>query len=98
MNDVPMSKLARDPRIDPRIKAVFALPDRPPPGDIESREALLEQANSPAAIAAVMPTIRSSALASSTSASPKARVKRTRRGARSSARPPPFDTKAAILP
>ena len=52
MNDVPASKLARDPRIDPRLKALFAWPDRPPVGDIESREALLAEANSDAALAA----------------------------------------------
>ena len=45
------SKIAADPRIDPRIKAIFAWPDRPPAGDIESREALIEQANSAQAIA-----------------------------------------------
>ena len=52
MNDVPASKLARDPRIDPRLKALFAWPDRPPPGDIASREALLAEANTPEALAA----------------------------------------------
>lgn len=52
MNDVPVSKLARDPRIDPRIKAVFGWPDRPPVGDIASREALIAEANSEAALAA----------------------------------------------
>lgn len=52
MNDVPASKLARDPRIDPRIKAVFGWPDRPPVGDIASREALIAEANTPAALAA----------------------------------------------
>ena len=45
------SKLQQDPRIDPRIKALFAAPDAPPQGDIESREALLAEANSPAALA-----------------------------------------------
>lgn len=45
------NKIAEDQRIDPRIKAVFAAPDRPPAGDIGSREALLEQMNSPAAVA-----------------------------------------------
>ncbi|MBX3485045.1 alpha/beta hydrolase [Phenylobacterium sp.] len=52
MNDVPASKLARDPRIDPRIKAVFGWPDRPPVGDIASREALIAEANTPMALAA----------------------------------------------
>lgn len=45
------SKIAADPRIDPRIKALFGLPDRPPAGDIADREALLAEANSPAALA-----------------------------------------------
>ncbi|MDP1631633.1 MAG: alpha/beta hydrolase fold domain-containing protein [Caulobacter sp.] len=45
------SKIAADPRIDPRIKAVLAMPDRPPAGDIASREALLAEANSEAALA-----------------------------------------------
>ena len=46
------SKLIRDPRIDPRIKAIFAGPDQPPAGDIPSREALLAEASSPQALAA----------------------------------------------
>jgi acetyl esterase/lipase len=46
------SKLVADPRIDPRIKALFAQPDRPPAGDIESREALIAAANTPEALAA----------------------------------------------
>ncbi len=45
------SKIAADPRIDPRIKALFGLPDRPPAGDITDREALLAETNSPAALA-----------------------------------------------
>lgn len=45
------SKLAADPRIDPRIKAVFGWPDRPPAGDISDREALIAEANAPAALA-----------------------------------------------
>ncbi|MDZ4376065.1 MAG: alpha/beta hydrolase fold domain-containing protein [Phenylobacterium sp.] len=45
------SKLVADPRIDPRIKALFAQPDRPPVGDIESREALIAAANTPEALA-----------------------------------------------
>lgn len=52
MNDVPASKIARDSRIDPRLKALFAWPDRPPVGDIASREALIAEANSPPALAA----------------------------------------------
>lgn len=46
------SKIAADPRIDPRIKAVFAMPDAPPAGDVADRETLLAEANSPAALAA----------------------------------------------
>lgn len=46
------SKLASDPRIDPRLKALLgAWPDRPPAGDIASREALLAEANTPEALA-----------------------------------------------
>lgn len=46
------SKLASDPRIDPRLKALFgAWPDRPPVGDIASREALIAEANTPEALA-----------------------------------------------
>lgn len=53
MNDIPRSKLAADPRIDPRLKALFGgWPDRPPAGDVESREALIAEANSPQALAA----------------------------------------------
>ena len=38
------SKLAADPRIDPRIKALFgAMPDMPPAGDAASREQLLAE-------------------------------------------------------
>lgn len=41
------SKLASDPRIDPRIKAVFGvMPEMPPQGDAASREALLAEENS----------------------------------------------------
>ena len=41
-----MSKLANDPRIDPSIKAVFGgFPETPNPGDVESREQLLAEAN-----------------------------------------------------
>src|SRR4051794_12449093 len=51
MNQVVTSKIAADPRIDPRIKALFGWPDRPPAGDIASREALIAEANSPQALA-----------------------------------------------
>jgi len=41
------SKLATDPRIDPRIKAVFgAMPELSPQGDVASRGALLAEENS----------------------------------------------------
>jgi acetyl esterase/lipase len=46
------SKLVADPRIDPRLKALFAWPDRPPVGDIASRDALIADANTPEALAA----------------------------------------------
>ena len=46
------SRIAADPRIDPRIKAVFAMPDGPQAGDVADRETLLAEANSPAALAA----------------------------------------------
>ena len=46
------SKIAEDPRIDPRIKAVFMAPDRPSAGDVADRATLLAEANSPAALAA----------------------------------------------
>ena len=46
------SKIAAAPRIDPRIKAVFAAPDRPPAGDVANRETLLAEAGSAAAVAA----------------------------------------------
>ena len=48
-----MSKLSEDPRIDPRIKALFAaMPETENPGDATSREELLEAANSEQAKAA----------------------------------------------
>ena len=40
------SKLAQDPRIDPRLKALFGAFEMPGGSDVESREALLESANS----------------------------------------------------
>jgi acetyl esterase len=41
------SKLASDPRIDPRIKAQFgAMPQLPPPGDVKDRAELLAEVNS----------------------------------------------------
>jgi len=47
------SKLAEDPRIDPRIKAIFgAMPEMTTPGDVASREELLAQENSEAGRAA----------------------------------------------
>jgi acetyl esterase/lipase len=44
------NRINADPRIDPRIKAVFQLPDPPALKDVVSREALLEEVNSPAAL------------------------------------------------
>jgi acetyl esterase len=47
------SKLAEDPRIDPRIKAMFgAMPDATSGGDVDSRETLLAEENSEAGRAA----------------------------------------------
>ena len=46
------SKLAEDPRIDPRIKAMFGAFPSGSQGDAESREQMLAEANSPAALAA----------------------------------------------
>ncbi len=48
-----MSKLSEDPRIDPRIKATFAvMPEMANPGDADSREQLLAEATSSEAVAA----------------------------------------------
>lgn len=44
-----MSKLSEDPRIDPRIKAVFGNMESANQGDVDSRETLLAEANSDAA-------------------------------------------------
>jgi acetyl esterase/lipase len=41
------SRLADDPRIDPRIKAAFGSMPTTNPGDAESREAIVAEANSP---------------------------------------------------
>jgi len=46
-----MSKLADDPRIDPRIKALMANMPSWSQSDVESREALLEEVNDPEAVA-----------------------------------------------
>jgi acetyl esterase/lipase len=46
------NKIAEDPRIDPRIKAVFGGMVLGVQGDIASREALLAEANTPEAVAA----------------------------------------------
>ena len=45
------SKITLDPRIDPRIKVMFGSMDLPGLPNVESREELLAQENSPAAIA-----------------------------------------------
>ena len=47
-----MSKISDDPRIDPRIKALFGAFDTPEPEPASSREELLATANSPEAVAA----------------------------------------------
>jgi len=47
-----MSKLSEDPRIDPRIKALFGALELPPPQDAVSREELLARVNTVQAIAA----------------------------------------------
>jgi acetyl esterase/lipase len=46
-----MSKLMDDPRIDPRIKALFGQMPTPEAGDVASREALLALVNRPEAVA-----------------------------------------------
>jgi acetyl esterase len=46
-----MSKLTEDPRIDPRIKAMFGAFEGPPAKNVASREELLLQANSEEAVA-----------------------------------------------
>jgi acetyl esterase len=47
------SKIQQDPRIDPRIKAIFGLmPPSPPSEDVDSREVLLEAASTEEAIQA----------------------------------------------
>ena len=46
------NKITEDPRIDPRIKAVFGALDLGSPlGDASSREQMLEEANAEGAIA-----------------------------------------------
>ncbi len=47
-----MTKITEDPRIDPRIKALFGAMDLAGGGDVASREEILEEANSEEAIAA----------------------------------------------
>ncbi len=46
-----MSKMLEDPRIDPRIKATMDLMPAVPLSDVASRQAALDEANTPAAIA-----------------------------------------------
>jgi acetyl esterase/lipase len=47
------SKIATDPRIDPRIKAMFgAMPEMSPQGNVASRDAILAEENTPEARAA----------------------------------------------
>jgi acetyl esterase/lipase len=47
-----MSKLADDPRIDPRIKNVMGVMPSAPQPDVQNREQLLAEANAPEALAA----------------------------------------------
>jgi acetyl esterase/lipase len=47
-----MTKIAEDPRIDGRLKALFGAIELPGGGDVESREAMIEQANQPEVLAA----------------------------------------------
>ncbi len=49
---MPNLKITEDPRIDPRIKALFGEMELPPQGDVESREQILAAANSDSAIQA----------------------------------------------
>ena len=52
-----MSKIAEDPRIDPRIKALFGtMPEAANLGDVESRAQLLAEAQAPQAVAAATAT------------------------------------------
>ncbi|HVA03768.1 MAG TPA: alpha/beta hydrolase [Acidimicrobiales bacterium] len=45
------NKITEDPRIDPRIKALMGFLDMPAPGDVASREELLEEAGTEEAVA-----------------------------------------------
>jgi acetyl esterase len=50
---MPNSRIAEDPRIDPRIRAVFgAMEAAPPAKDVKSRDELLAEANTEEAVAA----------------------------------------------
>ncbi|MFT3727714.1 MAG: alpha/beta hydrolase [Terricaulis sp.] len=69
------NRINADPRIDPRIKAVFQLPDPPPAKDIASREALLEEVNSAAALAAEQATDQFLALCDNENTAPSAGLK-----------------------
>lgn len=54
MTTTPTSKLETDPRVDPRIKAFFAkVPTGTPEPSVSSREELLAEEYSPAAMAAL---------------------------------------------
>ena len=46
-----MTKISEDPRIDPRIKALFGMMDPPNPGDAENRDVLVAAANTVEALA-----------------------------------------------
>ena len=49
---MPNPKITEDPRIDPRIKALFGEMQLPPQEDVESREQMVAAANSEEALAA----------------------------------------------
>ncbi len=51
-NTIMANRIAEDPRLDPRIKAMLGNLEFPQAADVDSREALLEAANSEQAIAA----------------------------------------------
>lgn len=45
------NRISQDPRIDPRIKALFVAPDAPPAGDVPDRATAIAQASTPGALA-----------------------------------------------
>jgi len=69
------NRINADPRIDPRIKAVFQLPDPPAPKDVASREQVLAEANSPVALQAEAATEAFLALCDNETNAPSAGLK-----------------------